>query len=489
MVATHPPKGGRVQLKLHNAVINASKLVQRMEDFQHLRDIIGTKDPAQFLCNLPFRSWSLFPDNHWTSKDDSMLLYGISLYGWGQWDKIKNDKALNLFDKLSKSGNSTVPSHSQLNQRAESLFSVLRKNRNQLAKRSHSSSIDGNTDQLDSEDDMMDYDDESLEEELSDEPLDEMNVHRRLMDNSLPKPLSNLPLPLSQYQQSLALSHPSNLQIPKLYHNLPSSNTSNAAIQQQINSLSTSNPTNPTINQLGAPHPNYANLGIPSSASNMQGRNPSLLSTPNIAPFQQLPPLPNMSNNSNNPPSSSPLFAQHNQPYSQQQQPSSTSSPSSQQARFGNLNPQYPSAVQQLQTLQQNLQKNISMLNSASSSSVEDSSAAVMATVLTTQMDSFDSLLQQCVNKFGSISESLNAISSKLNYSQDQAEKAELHKQFVLTLGSKIESICNEDIKDPTTRLRIEGTMWKIVTERYTKNVDPEQFKMNYESLKSHTKH
>lgn len=105
------PNNKKVMVLYQDVSINATQLVQRVDDLISLAD-----DISKFSDELAFRPvalvkpWAQF--KNWTFPvDDAHLLIGVKRYGFGQWEKIKNDAALSIGSKIALTGGAgaTIP--------------------------------------------------------------------------------------------------------------------------------------------------------------------------------------------------------------------------------------------------------------------------------------------------------------------------------------------------------------------------------------------
>lgn len=95
-VAAHP---GHPKVKFkteQDVVVNATTLLQRLEDLAELRALIAKfPEPTQFqLQNVLITPWEQFKDVWRYPRDDYMLLVGIAEHGYGQWEAIRTDERL-----------------------------------------------------------------------------------------------------------------------------------------------------------------------------------------------------------------------------------------------------------------------------------------------------------------------------------------------------------------------------------------------------------
>eukprot|EP01124_Arcella_intermedia_P027112 TRINITY_DN5241_c0_g1_i1.p1 TRINITY_DN5241_c0_g1~~TRINITY_DN5241_c0_g1_i1.p1 ORF type:complete len:1373 (+),score=407.42 TRINITY_DN5241_c0_g1_i1:532-4119(+) len=161
------PNFRRVLVKLHGLMINASALVRRMDELEAIRQAIsGLVDYSQYSINANIREWEDYLPVWRTPQDDAMLLVGIVLHGWGQWEKIRLDSRLKLENKISPTMSTAVmpsalPSGDCLNERAEFLLKAIRRMNNKRRTRKHYS------DEYDEDDEDDDSEDDEDEEELT----------------------------------------------------------------------------------------------------------------------------------------------------------------------------------------------------------------------------------------------------------------------------------------------------------------------------------
>eukprot|EP00027_Filamoeba_sp_ATCC50430_P005766 CAMPEP_0168547732 /NCGR_PEP_ID=MMETSP0413-20121227/4191_1 /TAXON_ID=136452 /ORGANISM="Filamoeba nolandi, Strain NC-AS-23-1" /LENGTH=886 /DNA_ID=CAMNT_0008578001 /DNA_START=270 /DNA_END=2931 /DNA_ORIENTATION=+ len=113
--------------------VNASELIQRMEDMSHLDKAISGNSPDNFRPSLSVKSvrdWAC----KWSSRDDAMLLYGVHKHGFGNWEAIQQDKSLGLSKKISTNLNDMLPKPAELKKRVDVLLAALRSEKEQKPK-------------------------------------------------------------------------------------------------------------------------------------------------------------------------------------------------------------------------------------------------------------------------------------------------------------------------------------------------------------------
>ncbi|KAH3681285.1 hypothetical protein WICPIJ_007746 [Wickerhamomyces pijperi] len=92
-----------VLFEYHNVKnINAELILNRPEDMKIITDAVQSfEDPLKFKFNQhavikPVNGWSVA----WTQRDDEMLVVGVSKYGYGSWQQIRDDPFLKLSSKV-----------------------------------------------------------------------------------------------------------------------------------------------------------------------------------------------------------------------------------------------------------------------------------------------------------------------------------------------------------------------------------------------------
>jgi len=128
--------------------INAETVLSRHHDLNILYSILSEVDD-------PY-SWSIPVDNirptlnwsgRWGPQDDSMLLVGAYLYGFGNWEAMQKDEKLGLEGKFfleegkkgEENGNRPIPNAIHLVRRGDFLLGILREHVEKL--RSYESSL------------------------------------------------------------------------------------------------------------------------------------------------------------------------------------------------------------------------------------------------------------------------------------------------------------------------------------------------------------
>eukprot|EP01114_Cavostelium_apophysatum_P010624 TRINITY_DN2458_c0_g1_i1.p1 TRINITY_DN2458_c0_g1~~TRINITY_DN2458_c0_g1_i1.p1 ORF type:complete len:1441 (+),score=525.32 TRINITY_DN2458_c0_g1_i1:182-4504(+) len=117
---------GRVLVEYDNVRIDATDLMQRMDDLAYLAKKVSaySKHPENFRISIPVRAFGTFD---WGPKDDAMLLFGVYKYGFGSWDEIQQDKVLGLTKKIAigSTSENVLPRKDDLKRRAETLLKAL----------------------------------------------------------------------------------------------------------------------------------------------------------------------------------------------------------------------------------------------------------------------------------------------------------------------------------------------------------------------------
>ncbi|KIY74427.1 transcription regulator [Cylindrobasidium torrendii FP15055 ss-10] len=130
--------------------INAETVVSRHHDLRTLYNILSDlADPYRWVIPVdnirPTLNWS----GRWGTQDDSMLLVGAYLYGFGNWEAMAKDPKLNLDGKFfleegkktDESGQRPIPNAIHLVRRGDYLLGILREHEEKL--KSYESSIRG----------------------------------------------------------------------------------------------------------------------------------------------------------------------------------------------------------------------------------------------------------------------------------------------------------------------------------------------------------
>ncbi|KAI9176009.1 ATP-dependent DNA helicase Hrp3 [Blastocladiella emersonii ATCC 22665] len=117
----------------HGVPINASQVVSRVRDLSLLGEVmrgyLGQRDVGELLSFRvtlhlkPVTNWSVT----WSSREDSLLVVGVYLHGFGNWMKIREDTRLGLADKmfLLDEEKEKIPRQEHLTRRAEYVIRVL----------------------------------------------------------------------------------------------------------------------------------------------------------------------------------------------------------------------------------------------------------------------------------------------------------------------------------------------------------------------------
>lgn len=105
------PNNKKVMVLYQDVSINATQLVQRVDDLISLsEDISKFSDELAFRPVALVKPWQQFKS--WSFPvDDAHLLVGVKRYGFGQWEKIKNDATLSIGSKmaLTSGAGATIP--------------------------------------------------------------------------------------------------------------------------------------------------------------------------------------------------------------------------------------------------------------------------------------------------------------------------------------------------------------------------------------------
>ncbi|KAI6649250.1 Chromodomain-helicase-DNA-binding protein 1-like [Oopsacas minuta] len=109
--------------QLGGVLVSAKSVIKRMGELENLAKALPEDNPFSYNVGKITRppDWGSI---RWSSVQDSMLLVGISLHGFGNWQALKADKRLNLSGILPKNP-SLRPQTSHLKTRAETLLKKL----------------------------------------------------------------------------------------------------------------------------------------------------------------------------------------------------------------------------------------------------------------------------------------------------------------------------------------------------------------------------
>ncbi|KAJ7091217.1 SNF2 family N-terminal domain-containing protein [Mycena epipterygia] len=146
---TNAQKSKAVLVTCRNvANINAETVISRHRDLRILFNILSEQeDPYKWQIPIenirPTLNWS----GRWGPQDDSMLLVGAYLYGFGNWEAMAKDAKLGLDGKFfleegkkgEDSANKPIPNAIHLVRRGDFLLSILREHDEKL--RSYESSL------------------------------------------------------------------------------------------------------------------------------------------------------------------------------------------------------------------------------------------------------------------------------------------------------------------------------------------------------------
>jgi len=122
------PNTKRVTFKFLGVTINATALAQRIEDMERIKTALSTlADPLMFQIKEPIPLWTQYK-NWVTPHDDSMLLVGLSIHGYGNWEKVRLDLRFNLKGKLAATGANShiLPTTTNISARVETIFKAIR---------------------------------------------------------------------------------------------------------------------------------------------------------------------------------------------------------------------------------------------------------------------------------------------------------------------------------------------------------------------------
>ncbi|RKP23044.1 P-loop containing nucleoside triphosphate hydrolase protein, partial [Syncephalis pseudoplumigaleata] len=120
-----------IQCEIHGVTINAGQMLQRLADLRCLhKQLSSIADPLRFRMPVQLRgnlNWSVA----WTPRDDACLLVGIHRHGFGAWERIRDDKELQLDKKIfgderNAQGERRTPGSTHLQRRADNLLRLLR---------------------------------------------------------------------------------------------------------------------------------------------------------------------------------------------------------------------------------------------------------------------------------------------------------------------------------------------------------------------------
>lgn len=126
---THAEDGSKANspkttIKYLDVPINATQLITRLNDLNDLSaNVRAYTDPYAFRLNVVVKPWPPFSAIWSSPVDDSMLLLGVYLYGFGQWKELPTDNRLGLACKIF---GPDQPTTLQLTTRVEALFKAIR---------------------------------------------------------------------------------------------------------------------------------------------------------------------------------------------------------------------------------------------------------------------------------------------------------------------------------------------------------------------------
>ncbi|XP_052277549.1 chromodomain-helicase-DNA-binding protein 1-like isoform X3 [Dreissena polymorpha] len=120
-------KGPRsISCKIASVVINVLSIVKSETDLEPLARYIPKNKADKKKFRIDFHCKAIHWDCPWDIDDDSNLLKGISDYGYGNWEQIKMDTELGLYDKILPDGDKR-PQGKQLQTRVDYLLRLLKK--------------------------------------------------------------------------------------------------------------------------------------------------------------------------------------------------------------------------------------------------------------------------------------------------------------------------------------------------------------------------
>ncbi|KAI9594623.1 SNF2 family N-terminal domain-containing protein [Syncephalis fuscata] len=120
-----------IQCEMNGVNINAGQMLQRLADLRCLhKQLNNTVESIRFRMPVQLRgtlNWSV----PWTPRDDACLMVGIHRYGFGAWERIRDDKELQLDKKIfgderGTHGERLTPGPTHLQRRADNLLRLLR---------------------------------------------------------------------------------------------------------------------------------------------------------------------------------------------------------------------------------------------------------------------------------------------------------------------------------------------------------------------------
>ena len=86
--------------KLGSVVVNVQSILKAEGELEHLVKAIPTSKSERRKWKIDFHTKFVHWDCPWDVDEDSSLLKGIYEYGMGNWESIKMDSELHLYDKV-----------------------------------------------------------------------------------------------------------------------------------------------------------------------------------------------------------------------------------------------------------------------------------------------------------------------------------------------------------------------------------------------------
>ncbi|XP_060589664.1 chromodomain-helicase-DNA-binding protein 1-like [Ruditapes philippinarum] len=116
----------RILCKIGSVNVNFQSILKANAELEPLVRYIPKTKTERKKFRIDFHTKKEQYDCNWDVEDDSNLLKGIYEYGMGNWEKIKMDQELGLYDKILPDGGKT-PQAKQLKTRADYLLRKIKK--------------------------------------------------------------------------------------------------------------------------------------------------------------------------------------------------------------------------------------------------------------------------------------------------------------------------------------------------------------------------
>uniref|UniRef100_A0A4W3I8Q9 Chromodomain helicase DNA binding protein 2 n=1 Tax=Callorhinchus milii TaxID=7868 RepID=A0A4W3I8Q9_CALMI len=122
-----PGKKRGPTIKVSGVQVNVKSILIHEEEFEVLHKALPSEPEDRKKYRFPCHTKAAHFDTDWGVEEDSSLLLGIYDCGYGNWEQIKMDPALQLTGKILPSDPDLKPQGKQLQSRADYLIKLLKK--------------------------------------------------------------------------------------------------------------------------------------------------------------------------------------------------------------------------------------------------------------------------------------------------------------------------------------------------------------------------